>query len=321
MALTETHTAPDTAAVVAGTRPPRRMRISVDHRAKSRALILFAWVALLLWAAYTVLPILWLVIAGTKTGSELATQPAWSFGSIQNVVNAWANVAAFNNGVIYSWIWNTVVLTVGQLALTLAVTIPAGYALGACSFRLRKPALAATLALILLPGGALVLPQFLEMVALGLIGTRWAVILPGSVFPLGIYLTFIFFSTTIGRDVYDAARIDGASEWRIFARIALPLSWPIVALVGFFSFVRSWGEFILPYIMLRSSDFPLSVGLAVLASTSPDLNPNVISNSNIGIPEVILTTIITMLPVMLVLVLAQRIVLKGSNMMGGALRG
>jgi ABC-type glycerol-3-phosphate transport system permease component len=73
--------------------------------------------------------------------------------------------------------------------------------------------------------------------------------------------------------------------------------------------------------MLRSSDFPLSVGLAVLASTSPDLNPNVISNSNIGIPEVILTTIITMLPVMLVLVLAQRIVLKGSNMMGGALRG
>jgi multiple sugar transport system permease protein len=73
--------------------------------------------------------------------------------------------------------------------------------------------------------------------------------------------------------------------------------------------------------MLRSSDFPLAVGLSVLASTSPDLNPNVISSSPIGTPEVILTTLITMAPVLIVLVLAQRVVLKGSNMMGGALRG
>lgn len=326
--MTATITAPeslDVAHATAGSRPPRRrrprIRITGDGVARTRAAKLLAWVALLMWAAFAILPILWLLLAATKSSTELATQPPWSFGTWDNVTEAWGNVTSFNEGVIFRWIGNTFALTLGQLALTLIVTIPAGYALGACTFKLRRPLLGVTLALILLPGGALVLPQFLEMVALGLIGTRWAVILPGSVFPLGIYLTFIYFSTTIGRDVYDAARIDGCTEWQVFARIALPLSWPIVALVAFFSFVRSWGEFILPYVMLRSGDFPLSVGLAVLASSSPELNSMNISQSVIGIPEVIMTTLITMLPVLIVLIVAQRVVLKGSNMMGGALRG
>ncbi|QOR70480.1 carbohydrate ABC transporter permease [Ruania alkalisoli] len=281
----------------------------------------FAWIGLLLWAAFAILPMLWLVLAATKSGAALATEHPFAFGSFARVGESWEHLAEFNDGVLYRWLGNTVILTGAQMVLTLVATVPAGYALGACTFRMRKPILMATLGLILLPGGALVLPQFLEMVALGLVGTRWAVILPGAVFPLGLYLTFIYFSSTIGRDVYDAARIDGCSEWKVFLKVAMPLAAPIAALVTFFSFTRNWGEFLLPYIMLSSDDFPLPVGLALLASVAPELNPNSIVQSDIGIPEVVLATLLTMLPVLLVLIFAQRIVLRGATIMGGALKG
>lgn len=138
---------------------------------------------------------------------------------------------------------------------------------------------------------------------------------------MGIYLTFIYFSTTIGKDIYDAARVDGCTEWQVFVKIALPLAAPIIALVTFFSFMRNWGEFLLPYIMLNSDQFPLPVGLAVLASAAPELNPNTIGQFDIGVSEVILATLLTMAPVLLVLLFTQRTVLRGATILGGALRG
>lgn len=300
---------------------PRRRRASARHwQLQSESARALAWIALIAWALFAVLPMLWLLLAATKSGTELSTQNPWSFGSLARVVESWEDLQAFNSGVIFRWLSNTAVLTGAQIVLTLVATIPAGYALAACQFRLRKPILMATLGLILLPGGALVLPLFLQMVGLGLVGNRLAVILPGGVFPLGLYLTYIYFSTTISPDIYDAARIDGCTEFNVFWRIALPLSAPIIALVTFFSFVRNWGEFLLPYIMLTSDKFPMPVGLAILASSSPELSPS-IAQSDIGIPEVILATLITMIPVVIVLLLAQRVVLRGASIMGGALRG
>lgn len=280
----------------------------------------FVWLALLAWAAFSLLPMLWLFVAITKTGTQLSTLPPFAVGSLQTIADSWSHLVAFNDGAIFNWLGNTVLLTGGQMILTVLVTIPAGYALGACDFRLRKPLLALTLAMMLIPGGALVLPLFLQMVSLGLIGTMWAVILPGAVFPLGIYLTFIYFSTTVSPDIYDAARMDGCNELQVFMRVALPLAKPILALVVFFSFVRNWGEFLLPYLMLHSDQFPLPVGLAILAAASPELNPANSATSDIGIPEVLLATVVTMLPVMVVLLISQRIVMQGASMLGGALK-
>lgn len=281
----------------------------------------FAWIALLGWALFALVPIVWLLLAATKSSQQLATEHPFAFGSFENVTAAWNDLKTFNQGAIIDWIWNTVYLTGASVALTVLATIPAGYALGAHEFRLRKPILLVSLALMLMPSAALVLPLFLEMTKLGLIGNRLAVILPMAVFPFGVYLAFIYYSTTVSRDTYDAARLDGCNEWQVFRRIALPLSRPIVALVTFFSFIKNWNDFFLPYIMLTSDKFPLPVGLATLASTAPELHPSSASISSIGIPEVIVAALITMTPVMLAIIVAQRSILRGASVLGGGLRG
>ncbi|WP_203433275.1 carbohydrate ABC transporter permease [Jiangella asiatica] len=282
----------------------------------------FAWLALIGWAVFAVMPIAWLLLAATKDRTQLATDPPFSFGSWQTLTSSWQDLRQFNDGAIVDWIWNTVILTAGGVALTVAATIPAGYALGACNFRLRKPLLVLSLVLMLMPTAALALPLFLQMSALGLVGDRLAVILPMSVFPFGVYLAFIYFSTTISRDTYDAARMDGCSEWQVFWRIALPLSWPITALVTFFAFFRNWNDFFLPFIMLGSDKYPLPVGLATLAEVSRVLNPGTSDAvSSVGVPELILATIITMVPVLVAVIVAQRTILKGASLLGGGLRG
>src|SRR5207237_9801677 len=132
--------------------------------------------------------------------------------------------------------------------------IPAGYGLALGSFPGRRLVLTLTLIVMIMPAAALVLPIFLELNALHLIGNVLSVILPFSFFPFGVYLAYLYYSTAIPRDLLDAARVDGAGEWQTFRRIALPLAKPIVALVFFFSFVADWHHFFLPYAVLADSE-------------------------------------------------------------------
>ena len=106
------------------------------------------------------------------------------------------------------------------LVITLVVSIPAGYALAMTNFRFRRALLVLTLMVMLIPNTALVLPIFLEINAVDLVGSPLAVILPFSFFPFGVYLAYIYFSTSISRELLDAARIDGAGEFAVFRRIA-----------------------------------------------------------------------------------------------------
>jgi multiple sugar transport system permease protein len=76
------------------------------------------------------------------------------------------------------------------------------------------------------------------------------VILPFSFFPFGVYLCYIFFSSTIPKDLLAAARVDGCNEWGVFRHVALPLARPVVALVAFFAFVADWNNYYLPFVML-----------------------------------------------------------------------
>ena len=127
---------------------------------------------------------------------------------------------------------------------------------------------------MIMPAAALVLPIFLELNAVHLIGSVLSVILPFSFFPFGVYLAYIYYATAVPRDLLDAARVDGCGEWQTFRRVALPLAKPVVALVFFFSFVADWNNFFLPYAVLAdSSQYPIQVGLSDLLSSTPSFNP------------------------------------------------
>ena len=201
---------------------------------------------------------------------------------------------------------------VGALVLTLLVSVPAGYAMALTEFRGRKALLVTTLVVMLMPNTALVLPVFLEMNAVGLIGDPLAVILPFSFYPFGVYLTFIYFSTSIPASLLEAARLDGCSEVQVFWKVALPLATPVVALVGFFSFVQNWNNYFLPFVMLPSSDsYPMQVGLSTLLSSTPAFNPSAAGSQSVQLPALALATVVSVLPVLVVFLFSQRFLVAG----------
>ncbi|MCU1535432.1 MAG: transporter permease protein [Glaciihabitans sp.] len=281
-------------------------------------LIVVLILALLL--VFFVLPVIWLILAPTKTAGELLSQPPLSFGALSNVGLAWSHLVSFQDGVLFLWLKNSAIYSGGSLILTLATSVPAGYALALTRFRGRKILLTITLLVMIMPSASLVLPLFLELNLFGLIGTVWSIILPFSFFPFGVYLVYIYFATSLPSEMLEAARIDGATEWQLFTRIALPLATPVIALVAFFSFVGNWNNFFLPYLVLPSSDqFPIQVGLNQLLSSTPSFNPVAGAGLNIQSPELALSIIIAILPVLVVFLFSQRALVSG--MLAGSTKG
>ncbi len=275
---------------------------------------------LLLFALFFGVPLLWLFLAPTKTNNDLFSLSPLAFGSLQNVAIAWGHLLQFNNAEILTWAANSVLYAVGSLVLTVLVSIPAGYALATIPFRGRSALLIMTLITMILPSSASVLPLFLEINTFHLVNTAWAIILPSAFFPFGVYLTYIYFATSMPTELLDAGRVDGCSEVQLFLRIAAPLATPIVSLVAFFSFVASWNNYFLPFVMLTDdTKYNLPVGLATLIAGSPGVHPAFASEIPIFGPEEALAGVIVVLPILIIFLFSQRYVIAG--MFGGSVKG
>jgi multiple sugar transport system permease protein len=277
---------------------------------------------LAVFGIFFVAPVLWLVLAPTKSDHALVTSSPFSFGSFHNVAVAWNHLDAYSDHLYRRWIGNTLVYSLSATAITLAVSIPAGYGLALGKFPGRKVILTLTLVVMIMPAASLVLPIFLELNALHLIGSAFSVILPFSFFPFGVYLAYIYYATSIPSELLDAARVDGCGEWLTFRRIALPLAKPVVALVFFFSFVSNWNNFFLPYVVLADSNqYPITVGLSNLLASTPSFNPAVGGggqSTNIFKPELALATLLAVIPVAIVFLVSQRALVRGT--LGGAVK-
>jgi multiple sugar transport system permease protein len=298
-------------------RPARRERAGLGELAgwSGRAVML---VVLAVFVLFFIIPIVWLLLAITKSGSELAHRGAFTPGSFTSLRQNWDQLFAFSDGAVVHWFLNSVYYSVGALVLTLVVSIPAGYALAMMNFRGRRTLLVTTLVVMLVPNTALVLPIFLELNSVKLVGTPWSVILPYSFYPFGVFLTFIYFSTAIPSSLLAAARLDGCNEWQVFTKVALPLAKPVVALVGFFSFVQNWNNYFLPFVMLPLSDrYPMQVGLSTLLSSTPAFNPSSAGAGSVTLSTLALATVVSVLPVLIVFLFSQRFLVTGLTA-GGA---
>jgi len=276
------------------------------HRAGQRAVLAVRAVVLLVFAVFFVVPLAWLVLAPTKTDFELVTRNPLAVGSFHNVWVAWQQLDGFNDHIYRRWMGNSLLYALSATAITLVTVIPAGYGLAYGRFPGRKLILRLTLVVMTMPAATLVLPIFLELNSLHLIGHAASVILPFAFFPFGVFLAYIYFTTALPPGLLEAARVDGCSEWQAFRRIALPLAKPVVALVFFFSFVADWNNFFLPYVVLvDSAQYPVQVGLSdIFRSTRP---------------AVALATLIAVIPVMIVFVVSQRALERG--LVSGANKG
>jgi multiple sugar transport system permease protein len=242
--------------------------------------------------------IILLLFVPTKSGTDLLTRGAFSFGSLHNVWLAWRALDSFQDHMFLRWMKNSIVYTLGATALTMITAIPAGYGLAVGRFPGRKAILALTLIAMVMPPATLILPIFLELNAVHLIGSALSVILPLAFYPFAVYLAYLYFSTALPAGLLDAARIDGCTDWQTFRLIAVPLAKPLIAFVFFFAFVSDWNNFFLPYVVLvDSSQFPVEVGLSDILQGPPS--------------EIALATSIAVAPVVLVFVLSQRALVRG----------
>ena len=275
------------------------------------------WAVLLVFAVYFFVPILWLVLATSKSAPQLLELNPLSFGSFQRIQEAWQRIVEYQKGEVLLWALNSVRYAVWALALSLTISIPAGYILAIARFPGRRLLLWLTLITMLLPPSALVLPMFMELNLVHLINSAWAVILPSAFFPFGTYLAYIYYASSLPPDLLDAARVDGCSEVKLFWHIALPLASPLLGLLAFINFTTNWNNFFGPYVLLNNDKlFNLPVGIQQFAMATSALRPGFNPSPGVMVgyqqAEAALFGLIMVVPVAIVFLVAQRYVIGGA---------
>ncbi|GIE27048.1 ABC transporter permease [Actinoplanes italicus] len=220
-----------------------------------------AHVVMGLLAIYFLLPFWWLLVAATKNNDGLFQSSSLWFSDFQLIDNL-KLLFAQNDGVYLTWLRNSAFYAVVSGVGATVISALAGYAFAKLRFPGRNALFALLLGLIMVPATALVLPTYLLMSQANMVDTIWAVILPSLLNPFGVYLLRVYVHDSIPDEMLEAARIDGAGEFRVFRSVALPAMRPALVTVLLFSMVASWNNFFLPLVMLSDDQlYPLTVGL------------------------------------------------------------
>ncbi len=212
-------------------------------------------------ALLTLAPLLWMVSASLMSSGEANTfppqllprQPGWQQYRI-----------LFERLRLGAALFNSAFLAAAITALSLLINSMAGYAFAKLPFRGRAPLYRWMLAALLIPGQLGTLPLFLMLKQIGAINSYWGVIIPGMASIFGIFLIRQYM-LSIPDSILDAARVDGASEARIYWSLVLPASRPILVTLAMFTFVGAWNDFLWPLVVLTSDElYTLPVALANL---------------------------------------------------------
>jgi multiple sugar transport system permease protein len=266
-----------------------------------------SYAVLLIIGAFCVVPIVWAVSASLHTNTNVYVEPfSWvphpaHFG---NYVNGWEQTD-FGAAMLRSF----------GIALFLAVAsvafgLMAAYGLTKFHFRGRKVIFAATVAVLLVPFPSIMVPVFIMTRELGLVNSYAGVIVPGIFSPLGVFLMRQYL-LALPDEMIQAARVDGASEFGIFWRVIIPLSWPAMASVGVLTFVASWNNLLWPLIVLYSQNlFTVPLALEQFNSTN--------STDYVGM---VAMSVVAVAPVIVLFMVARRRLIDSIMLSGGGLAG
>jgi multiple sugar transport system permease protein len=274
------------------------------------------YATLAVFIGYFAIPLLWLLLAPSQGSSEALNAHPLQLGSVHFYWRAWSRLMTYEYGqrLLLNWALNSVIYSVAAVLLATVIGIPAGYAIAFFRFPGRRLILLLTLVAMVVPQNALVLPLYIGLSKLHLVGTRWGVILPSGFFPLAVVLSYIYFSTHFPRQLLGAARIDGYGEVQLFLRVVLPLTRNVVPLIAFFAFWASWVNYFLPSVILNKiTTFSLPVGIVGLAQTTNAIIPSGFTgtlNSAIGRPELAEAGLLSVLPIAIILAFSQKFLVK-----------
>lgn len=245
-----------------------------------------------LFAVYFLAPIWWLIVAATKTRGNLTTTFGFWFSGPFEFFRNFGDLMARDGAVFPRWLLNSALYAgLGAAVGTLFASM-AGYALAKYVFPGREATFNIILAGVLVPATALALPLFLLFSKVNAVDTFWSVFLPSIVSPFGVYLARIYAAASVPESLLEAARLDGASEFRTFFTIATRLMTPALVTIFLFQFVAIWNNFFLPLVMLQDERlYPVTLGLFSWngrVQSAPELQMLVIVGSLVSVVPLIL---------------------------------
>lgn len=263
---------------------------------RTRAATPLLYAALVVLAALTLLPLVWMVSASVMpTGAATASPRLWPRAvTLEHYRTLFArlNVARA--------VGNSALLATAVTAISLLVNSLAGYAFAKLRFAGRDRLFRLLLAGLVIPAQVAMLPLFLMLRELGLIDTYWGVIVPGMASIFGIFLVRQY-ALSIPQSLLDAARIDGAGELRIFWSIVVPFCSPVLVTLAIFTFMGTWNDFLWPLIVLTGEDRQtLPVALANLAGEHVQ-----------DVELMMAGAVLTVLPVVVMFLALQRYYIEG----------
>ncbi|MEY9484465.1 multiple sugar transport system permease protein [Streptomyces calvus] len=240
---------------------------------------------------YTLLPVLWLLLAAAKNRDALFGSDLLSLSDFSFLTNL-GDLFAMEGGQYGRWYVNSLLYAVLGAAVGSLVSVACGYAFDKYRFRHKEKLFGLVLAAVMVPQTVLALPLYLMASEAGIVNTFWAVFVPVLFNPFGVYLGRIFSQGYVPDEVLEAARIDGAGELTMYARVALRMLGPGLVTVFLFQLTAIWNNFFLPMVMLSDQDlYPVSLGLYTWnssASVSPEYYPVVIMGSLLAVLPLIL---------------------------------
>lgn len=279
--------------------------MSVHTRPSTRVAQIVGNTLLIVGLAVTVLPFVYMVSSSFMTNAEFFGPGLKLYPKQPTLINY---VALFRDTGFPGWFLNSVIVAAGRTALAILLSLFAGYAFAKFEFRAKRILFILVIATLALPIYTLIVPLFNMMTSLNLTDRLWSLILPFTAQAIGVFLARQYL-LSMPDELIEAARADGANEWRIFWSIVLPISQPVIAVLGILFFTASWNDYLWPLVSVTSeSQFTVSLGL-----------PSLISPYNQNYGGVMAGSVLGTIPIMIVFVIFQRRFIDG--IMAGSLKG
>ena len=218
-------------------------------------------VALTITMVYFILPIIWVMFSATKSNADLVSTNGFWFGHFELAEN-YTKLMGWTQGLFWRWVLNSLFYSTTAGVIGTLISVAAGYAMAKFIFPGRNVSMALIMAGLLMPVALLTIPLYVVFHHLGLTDTVWAILIPSCVSPFGVFLGRVYADSSVPTELIEAARIDGASEARVFFTIVLRLLAPAMVTIFLFIFVATWNNFLLPLMMVSTPELkPVTLGL------------------------------------------------------------
>jgi alpha-1,4-digalacturonate transport system permease protein len=248
------------------------------------------------------LPMIWILLSSFKGTADLVSFPPHLLPQKWTLDN-------YSKGLKYGdfllYFWNSSYVTILSTIISVATSTMAGYAFAKFDFPGRNIIFFAILATLMFSLEVILIPMFLSLKQMGLINNMLGIIIPPAATPTGIFLMRQY-CQSIPDELLEAARLDGASEWRIFFSVILPLTTTVIATLTIFSFVWRWNDFMWPFLVINDDNLQ-TVQLALA---------NFVGQYNVEWGGLLGMTALSMLPMLLVFLFFQRYFLQGIALTG-----